>query len=235
MSMTRTLTSWPGGQHVVQAAEADVVGPAVTAHDPHRGVDQVVGQDHELAGRGIGVVRPARVRGARPTRSPLSRPSGVVGLVGRPSRPVGQTVADGRRASSRNQSPGRSRTLVQGQPHAQAELGVVLEQRVGPGRAPARPRWSSRGWSGGWHRRWRSIRWRSPPPCGHRTPGSGASGTGSHRTRRRHRRTRRAVRAAGSPLVVSGSASGGGASGSVRKNVAARAAGPRAPRSARPC
>ena len=33
-----------GGHHVVEPAEVDVVGPAVAAHDPHRGGHQCVGQ-----------------------------------------------------------------------------------------------------------------------------------------------------------------------------------------------
>ena len=40
-----------GGQHVVEAAVADVVGPAVAAHDPDALLDQGVGQ--AAAGRGL--------------------------------------------------------------------------------------------------------------------------------------------------------------------------------------
>jgi len=42
---------------VVEAAEADVVGPAVAADDPHAAPDQVLRQRVELAG-GRGVDRP---------------------------------------------------------------------------------------------------------------------------------------------------------------------------------
>ena len=41
------------------------------------------------------------------------------------------------RPAARSSSRGVLGLLVEGQPHAQAELGVVLEQRVGPGRPAA--------------------------------------------------------------------------------------------------
>jgi hypothetical protein len=36
------------GQHVVEAAVADVVGPAVTADDPHGFLDEIVGERAQL-------------------------------------------------------------------------------------------------------------------------------------------------------------------------------------------
>ena len=41
-----------GGDHVIEAAEADVVGPAVAADDPDALLDQRVGEGQQVAGFG---------------------------------------------------------------------------------------------------------------------------------------------------------------------------------------
>ena len=41
----------PAGDHMIEAAIADVIGPAVAAHDPHALLDQQVGQRQQLARR----------------------------------------------------------------------------------------------------------------------------------------------------------------------------------------
>ena len=40
-----------GGEDVVEAAEANVIGPAVTAHNPNALVDEGVGQSKEILNR----------------------------------------------------------------------------------------------------------------------------------------------------------------------------------------
>ena len=47
----------PRSQDVVQAAVADVEGPAVAAHAPHALLGEVVGHGQQLAVAGIGAVR----------------------------------------------------------------------------------------------------------------------------------------------------------------------------------
>ena len=42
----------PDGEHMIEAAEADVVGPAVAADDPHAFLHQIFGQAFQLARRG---------------------------------------------------------------------------------------------------------------------------------------------------------------------------------------
>ena len=46
-----------GSQHVIETAVADIVGPAVAAHDPHGFLDQAVGHADQVLG--------ARILGAR--------------------------------------------------------------------------------------------------------------------------------------------------------------------------
>ena len=46
------LTLAVGGQHVIEAAVADVVAPAVAADDPHALLDQFVGHRQQIARRG---------------------------------------------------------------------------------------------------------------------------------------------------------------------------------------
>ena len=61
--------------------------------------------------------------------------------------------------------------LVDRQAEAQAELGVVLEQRVGPGGPAALPRWSRRASSAGCRRRSTSSPWRWRSASGRRRTG----------------------------------------------------------------
>ena len=126
-----------GGQHVVQSAVADVVGPAVAAEDPHgllaqivllrqdlRGDGAAVGRgvlqhgDQRLDGLGVGLAVVLGVQILLDNSLILGRTLSVLhhGL-----QPLDEGVADG--------------LLTQVQ--AQAVLGVVLEQRVSPGHALA--------------------------------------------------------------------------------------------------
>jgi hypothetical protein len=69
-----------GGDDVVEAAEADVVGPAVAADDPDALVDEVVGDLGERAG--FAVVRPASALRRAMTRSRWASMPDFLGLVG---------------------------------------------------------------------------------------------------------------------------------------------------------
>jgi hypothetical protein len=117
---------------VVQAAEADVVGPSVAAQNPHALANQRVGDGQQVARFGrvvagqllaqrehalallvdLGSVFCGRVRIAATSSSPISGAS---------------------RVTSSRQTPSAGRAP---RPHAEAELGVVFKQRVGP-RRPA--------------------------------------------------------------------------------------------------
>ena len=117
--------------HVVQTAEADVVGPAVTAHEPDALAHQVVGERVRAS-----VPRPrssgdsARRRSA--TRSRCAAMPALVVLLGR-QHGVAQRLAHvGSQPRQQRLRPGH--VLVHRQAHAQAELGVVFEERIGPGR-----------------------------------------------------------------------------------------------------
>ena len=122
-------------QHMVQAAEADIVGPAVTAEDPVRTLDEEV------------LVRIDRVEQRIiaffffQQRGQFRRPFAGAGAVVDVGQPVGagrlQFVAHrqfGRRFDVRRQAQPR---LFDAEEHAVAVFGVVFEQGVGPGRAVA--------------------------------------------------------------------------------------------------
>ena len=160
-------------QHVVEAAEADVVGPAVAADDPDALAHEVVGEREQVARVGVvGAVDARRARRAARRRARAARAiSGSVVLVGvedRRRRGRRRARAPGARASSRGL---RRVCASSAEAHAEAELGVVLEQRVVPGRPAARRRSSSTAWSAGCRRRSTSSRWRWRRSCGRRTAG----------------------------------------------------------------
>ncbi len=122
-------------QDVVQPAVTDVVGPAVPADDPHALFHQVIGQGEEaLRFRGI---RPLQPFLERRHPFPLGENAGFGRLV-RVEQPPGQFVADLRRQLP-DQVARHPGVLVDRQPETQAELGVVLEERIAPGRPPPVP------------------------------------------------------------------------------------------------
>ena len=190
---------------MVEPAEADVVGPAVTADDPHGAAHQVA-DDPEEPGGGIGPGAPASTRPPAGAQGldPLALAGhaglgglggveqvahrGVARARGRAARarrgPLGPLAVDGRAAGR-----GRTRRCPR----------TASSTRPGRGRR----RRSTTAWSGGCRRRSRSSRWRWPPASGRRPAGRGASGTASHRTRRTPRRTRTGAGGAASPLDVS--------------------------------
>ena len=122
----------PAGQDVVEPAGADVVGPAVAADDPDAAPDEVVDDAAQVGRRRR---RPARraAAGARPParaghRSSDSRSCGAARISSTSSAPT--CVAQLGEAPA-----GQLGVAVGGEPEAEPELGVVLEERVRPGRA----------------------------------------------------------------------------------------------------
>ena len=69
-----------GGQHVVEAAVADVVGPSVAADDPDALLDEVVGEETQPHRFRIGPPREQELQVRDPL--PLRGDSGLPGLVG---------------------------------------------------------------------------------------------------------------------------------------------------------
>ena len=84
--------------------------------------------------------------------------AGLAGLVGL-EEALHQVVAD-LAGEAAHEARRLLLVLVDGQPHAEAELGVVLEERVRPGRAAAVAVLRCRAWSAGCRRRSTSSRWR---------------------------------------------------------------------------
>ena len=148
------------GQHVVQPAVADVVGPPVAADDPHAPLDQGVGDGEQVPGAGPVVLLQPRLEPlhALPLRGD-ARLGGLVRLEDRDRQLVPidrqQAVEEPRACSACLASASRI---------PEAELGVVFEERVGPGGAA--PSWLTvQEWSAGSRHRSTSTpsRWpRSP-------------------------------------------------------------------------
>ena len=156
-----------GGQHVVEAAVADVVAPSVAADDPHALLDQFVGNRQQVArGRRICFppASPSAPSPARAARRCLPR------WTDRRQNLNRELLADGR-SQALDQFLGVFVLLVDGQAHAHAELGVVFEQRVRPGRAAAFGVHACTAWSAGCRRRSTSSRSRWRSARGRRTAG----------------------------------------------------------------
>ena len=150
------------GEDVVEAAVADVVGPAVAADDPDALLDEVVGE----------LVEDLRRLGVRPRRAP-SASSGAPRRAARCAAMPASFVMSAFRISSTSVSPSGAESCPQKVLRAvrscvstarripEPELGVVLEERVGPGRAAPVAVRRRTGSSGGCRRRSRSSPWRS--------------------------------------------------------------------------
>ena len=106
----------PRRQHVVEPAEADVVGPAVAADDPHALARQAAGERQQVAGRGAAApsVVDQRLRARRAARRPAR--------AGRGCRP---------------RTPGR-RDRIESTRSAPTGVGELFEQRGR--RVPSGPR-----------------------------------------------------------------------------------------------
>ena len=118
-------------QDVVEAAVADVVRPAVAADDPEALLDEVVGDVEEAAGREALLAGELRLEGGDALAlvgDPLLGP-----LVGR--QEAGDELVAEEAAQLLDELGGVLGLLVEGEAHAEAELGVVLEEGVRPGRA----------------------------------------------------------------------------------------------------
>jgi len=118
---------------VIEAAVTNVIRPAVAADDPNALADQGIGQFRQEAGAGVLAARQLAAQGFH--AGALGTDAGVGGLIGI-EQFGGQGFADFGRQFN-NQFAGKFGLLVEGQAHAQAKLGVVFKQRVGPGRAAA--------------------------------------------------------------------------------------------------
>ena len=119
------------GQDVIQPTKADVVSPAVATHDPDATADQGVG--HALEQPCLDGIKLGELLPERGDPGPLGLDLGVVDLARLEDRP--HQVVTQHRGHPPQEFSGIGLLLIDGQPHPQAELGAVLEQRVIPGRA----------------------------------------------------------------------------------------------------
>ena len=127
----------PRRQHVVEAAEADVVGPPVAADDPHTLAGEAAGERQQVAGG----LRTGAVAGGewlqrlaqRGDPLTLGADADLGPLVGGEDR-VDEVRTDGA-GHPLEQRGGEGRLRLQTEAQAEPELGVVLEQRVAPRRA----------------------------------------------------------------------------------------------------
>ena len=122
---------------MVETAIADVVGPAIAADDPHALADEVIGEREQLTscGAGLAVQRAENLPEPRDARA-LGIDTRLGVLVGLEDVP--DEVRADRRRELRHEPSGLVVLGVEPEAHAQAELRVVLEEGVVPGRAAAR-------------------------------------------------------------------------------------------------
>ncbi len=118
---------------MVQAAVADVVGPAVSAHDPDAFADQIVRDGQEV--QGLRVRAPGEL-GLEGLHALSLGGDALFVLLRGADEPVHQLVAQ-LALHAAEHLVAVFHVLVQGEPVAEAELGVVLEEGVAPCRAPA--------------------------------------------------------------------------------------------------
>ena len=127
---------------MVDAAEADVVSPAVAAHDPHTALHEVVGQLLQFRCGGFG--HGCDALGLRPAAQlllqvghplPLFVDAGLIALISL-QQPIqeglGQVISQ-----APQQLLGPAAALVEGHAKAEAEFGVVFKQGIAPGGAAA--------------------------------------------------------------------------------------------------
>ena len=158
------------GQDVVEAAVADVVGPAVAADDPHALADQVVGEPGEARAPRPSPARPAGAGGRRPApAAPRSRPR-------RAARPRAARAPARRRARRPAGAADRARGGRADRPRAACRSRTRRCPRTASWPRPGRARrgWSCTAWSAGCRRRSTSSRWRWRSARGRRTAGSSA-------------------------------------------------------------
>ena len=114
----------PRGEDVVQAAKPDVVSPAVAANDPDAPAHQRIGHgEKRLRLRGLERGQPF----LELHHSPALLKNCLLGFLMRIEDRGGKAVAE-LRAELPEQAARQLLLLIDGQPHAQAELGIVLEE-----------------------------------------------------------------------------------------------------------
>ena len=123
---------------MVEAAKADVIGPAVAADDPDALADQGVGQHGQVTGGSSGDAVVPRGQPVQLFFEPgdtlaLGEHALLLVLVRVQDR-TGELGAHGSGRQEPSRAARRSFLGVEAHPDAEAELGVVLEQRVGPRR-----------------------------------------------------------------------------------------------------
>ncbi len=125
----------PVRQHVIEAAVADVVRPAVAADEPHALLHEVVGERFEPARLGACSSAAELVAAARrrARAAPRCRPRSTDPRRAAPSPGRRRPAARGAATSAAR----RRDVRVERQPEAEPELRVVLEQRVRPRRSAA--------------------------------------------------------------------------------------------------
>ncbi len=118
-----------GGEHMVETAIADVVGPAVAAHDPDAATDQVIDDRQQVEGK--------RLLDAQQPGLQLRDPDALRADIGfHDLRRLGDGLGEIRPDLGREldqQRQGKLEMLVGCEPEAETELGIVLEQRIRPG------------------------------------------------------------------------------------------------------
>ncbi len=124
----------PRGQHVVEPAVADVIGPAVAADEPDRAAHEVVDDREQVFG--LRVVLQGKQAGLQEGDAfALRADLGFVDLRG--GEDFGDEVFAQFRGKLFRQRLGHAEMLVGGEAEAEAEFGIVLEERVRPGGAAA--------------------------------------------------------------------------------------------------
>ena len=116
---------------MVEAAEADVVSPAVAADDPDAAAQQVVSQRGQLSGSWRAQLGKRRFQ--RGYSFPLGQKICFAVLFCR-QQPGDQGRAEFARQRLQLLAGGIGK-LVAGEPHTKAKFGIVFKQRIAPGRA----------------------------------------------------------------------------------------------------
>jgi len=123
----------PVGQHMIEAAVADVVRPPVAADEPDALLHEIVGERFQPPRLGGFLSR--QLAPKRQHTVTLGRDAGFGRLIRIEQRSC-QTVADLRREMLK-QAAGGGDVRVEREAEAEPELRVVLEEGVRPGRPPA--------------------------------------------------------------------------------------------------
>jgi len=119
-----------GRQHMIQTRRTDIVGPTVATDDTHRAAHQVIGDRTQIVHQRTGQLIELGVEILHPA---VLNPQLVHRLLGAAQQSVHQGVVVDLGAQLLQPLLGQGRVQVGRQPHAETELGVVLEQGVRPG------------------------------------------------------------------------------------------------------